>query len=198
MIRSKKCITLFVYMHSPKNYFSLTVASLLLLAGITGCGQTSLTPSLTSASTTASQKTTTKQVTWCDQETRAAVMSSTPKKDEVWISSEFFNGTNHETTIRHVCQDTTELFSFSAPDSFHVTTTNNQTLVTSAQGTLVMGGFRPADGHPRLTTKTKPFQKIVYTKDLSDPKKIPVALYYADKDTQTETELMAIVQTIKN
>lgn len=125
-------------------------------------------------------------------------MSSTPKKDEVWISSEFFNGMSREPTIRHVCRDTTELFSFSAPDSFQVTTTNSLTLVISAHGTLVIGGFRPAEGHPRLTIKTKPFQKIVYTKDLSDPKKIPVALYYTAKDTKAETELMAIIETIKN
>ncbi|OGF31969.1 hypothetical protein A2533_04560 [Candidatus Falkowbacteria bacterium RIFOXYD2_FULL_35_9] len=44
----------------------------------------------------------TKVITWCDE--------VKPTNNELWISSEFFNGMNHAPTIRHVCQGNEELF----------------------------------------------------------------------------------------
>lgn len=45
----------------------------------------------------------TKVITWCDDEK--------PADNKLWISSEFFNGTNHAPTIRHLCRGNKELFS---------------------------------------------------------------------------------------
>lgn len=44
-----------------------------------------------------------KVITWCDDKKSV--------DNELWISSQFFNGMNHAPTIRHLCRENKELFS---------------------------------------------------------------------------------------
>jgi len=47
-------------------------------------------------------------IDWCDH---AVVGAEEVSDDQLWISSEYFNGMNHGPTIRRVCRGNEELFS---------------------------------------------------------------------------------------
>ena len=190
----------------------LTAFGLLALSSVAGCGQapssqnyppTAPSPITVPSSTSESpalptETVATKENSWCNKQTQVEAGITNITENQLWISSEYFNGMNHGPTLRHICQNEVELFSFGAPDSYAITTTGQMAIASNKQGKIVIGGFKPSIGHPLVDEKPIVFQKIVYTQDLSDPKTLPTALYYRTGDKKAETELMGILKTVTN
>ena len=94
---------------------------------------------------------------------------------------------------------TSKKISVSYPKGYTAKESGDMVTISNAKGTIIIGGFTPANGHPFVGGKDIVFQGITYTKD---PKvnvgALPVALYYRNDDAQTQSDLVNMIWTVKN
>ncbi|MFA6514299.1 MAG: hypothetical protein WCT50_03375 [Patescibacteria group bacterium] len=84
------------------------------------------------------------------------------------------------------------------PKNYEVKEKDEMLIVSSVNGKIIIGGFKPSVGYPEADEKVFPFREIMYTENPKlNADAIPAALYYIYGDTKTKTELSEILKTVK-
>lgn len=88
---------------------NLFIPVILFIMMSTGCGITKSVQIDNFEQKENTQNAENKTVTWCDKRTMKE-SKETFHEGNLWISSEYFNGTNHAPTVRHFCHGDKEIF----------------------------------------------------------------------------------------
>lgn len=130
------------------------------------------------------------------------VKNNQPRQAIPEIKSEVVNQQNQtpaDLKEQQLNEYKSNLISIKYPKNYEVKEKDEMLIVSSANGKIIIGGFKPSTGYPEADKKDFPFREIMYTED---PKlnvdAMPAALYYIYGDTKTKTELSEILKTVKN